>query len=122
MRSSENSSQRQASLISAGHQTAVLRRQLYASPGAGNSRTGWLGRLLQICGGSGQELGEKRRIVAGLLNAVEIIHPDSFIVATQGKRIYGGRSHGKLCGELKKKPSERTREFLPFLLPVREKE
>ena len=85
---SEIRSRGQASLIGAGHQTAVLRGASYASPMAKfQDEMAGVGYFLFI-----EELeknfeSKKEKIVAGLKRAMaEIIRPDSFMVNYTGER------------------------------------
>ena len=107
----ELKSRGQASLIGAGHQTAVLRGSSYASPMAKfQDEMAGVGyyKFVEDLDKNFQE--KKDEIVAGLLNAVEeIIRPDSFMVSYTGERESVEQIQ-KLCGELKKSLPERTRE------------
>ena len=99
----------QASLIGAGHQTAVLRGTSYASPMAKfQDEMAGVGyyKFVEDLDKNFQE--KKEEIVAGLLNAVEeIIRPDSFMVSYTGERESVEQIQ-KLCGELKKSLPQRT--------------
>ena len=105
----EIKSRGQASLIGAGHQTAVLRGTSYASPMAKfQDEMAGVGyyKFVEALDKNFQE--KKDEIVAGLLNAVEeIIRPDSFMVSYTGERESVEQIR-KLCGELKKSLPERT--------------
>ena len=105
----EIKSRGQASLIGAGHQTAVLRGSSYASPMAKfQDEMAGVGyyKFVEDLDKNFQE--KKEEIVAGLLNAVEeIIRPDSFMVSYTGERESVEQIQ-KLCGELKKSLPERT--------------
>ena len=105
----EIKSRGQASLIGAGHQTAVLRGTSYASPMAKfQDEMAGVGyyKFVEDLDKNFQE--KKEEIVAGLLNAVEeIIRTDSFIVSYTGERESVEQIQ-KLCGELKKSLPERT--------------
>ena len=105
----EIKSRGQASLIGAGHQTAVLRGTSYASPMAKfQDEMAGVGyyKFVEDLDKNFQE--KKEEIVAGLLNAVEeIIRPDSFIVSYTGERGSVEQIQ-KLCGELKKSLPQRT--------------
>lgn len=105
----EIKSRGQASLIGAGHQTAVLRGTSYASPMAKfQDEMAGVGyyKFVEDLDKNFQE--KKEEIVAGLLNAVEeIIRPDSFMVSYTGERESVEQIQ-KLCGELKKSLPERT--------------
>ena len=107
----ELKSRGQASLIGAGHQTAVLRGSSYASPMAKfQDEMAGVGyyKFVEDLDKNFQE--KKDEIVAGLLNAVEeIIRPDSFMVSYTGERESVEQIQ-KLCVELKKSLPERTRE------------
>ena len=107
----EIKSRGQASLIGAGHQTAVLRGTSYASPMAKfQDEMAGVGyyKFVENLDKNFQE--KKDEIVAGLLNAVEeIIRPDSFMVSYTGERESVEQIQ-KLCVELKKSLPERTRE------------
>ena len=99
----------QASLIGAGHQTAVLRGTSYASPMAKfQDEMAGVGyyKFVEDLDKNFQE--KKEEIVAGLLNPVEeIIRPDSFMVSYTGERESVEQIQ-KLCGELKKSLPQRT--------------
>ena len=105
----ELKSRGQASLIGAGHQTAVLRGSSYASPMAKfQDEMAGVGyyKFVEDLDKNFQE--KKDEIVAGLLNAVEeIIRPDSFMVSYTGERESVEQIQ-KLCGELKKSLPQRT--------------
>lgn len=105
----EIKSRGQASLIGAGHQTAVLRGTSYASPMAKfQDEMAGVGyyKFVEDLDKNFQE--KKEEIVAGLLNAVEeIIRPDSFMVSYTGERESVEQIQ-KLCGELKKSLPQRT--------------
>ena len=105
----EIKSRGQASLIGAGHQTAVLRGTSYASPMAKfQDEMAGVGyyKFVEDLDKNFQE--KKEEIVAGLLNAVEeIIRPDSFMVSYTGERGSVEQIQ-KLCGELKKSLPQRT--------------
>lgn len=105
----EIKSRGQASLIGAGHQTAVLRGTSYASPMAKfQDEMAGVGyyKFVEDLDKNFQE--KKDEIVAGLLNAVEeIIRPDSFMVSYTGERESVEQIQ-KLCGELKKSLPQRT--------------
>ena len=105
----EIKSRGQASLIGAGHQTAVLRGTSYASPMAKfQDEMAGVGyyKFVEDLDKNFQE--KKDEIVAGLLNAVEeIIRPDSFMVSCTGERESVEQIQ-KLCGELKKSLPQRT--------------
>ena len=105
----EIKSRGQASLIGAGHQTAVLRGSSYASPMAKfQDEMAGVGyyKFVEDLDKNFQE--KKDEIVAGLLNAVEeIIRPDSFMVSYTGERESVEQIQ-KLCGELKKSLPQRT--------------
>ena len=105
----ELKSRGQASLIGAGHQTAVLRGSSYASPMAKfQDEMAGVGyyKFVEDLDKNFQE--KKEEIVAGLLNAVEeIIRPDSFMVSYTGERESVEQIQ-KLCGELKKSLPQRT--------------
>ena len=105
----EIKSRGQASLIGAGHQTAVLRGTSYASPMAKfQDEMAGVGyyKFVEDLDKNFQE--KKEEIVAGLLNAVEeIIRTDSFMVSYTGERESVEQIQ-KLCGELKKSLPERT--------------
>ena len=105
----EIKSRGQASLIGAGHQTAVLRGTSYASPMAKfQDEMAGVGyyKFVEDLDKNFQE--KKEEIVAGLLNAVEeIIRTDSFMVGYTGERESVEQIQ-KLCGELKKSLPERT--------------
>ena len=105
----EIKSRGQASLIGAGHQTAVLRGSSYASPMAKfQDEMAGVGyyKFVEDLDKNFQE--KKDEIVAGLLNAVEeIIRPDSFMVSYTGERE-SVELIQKLCAELKKSLPERT--------------
>lgn len=105
----EIKSRGQASLIGAGHQTAVLRGTSYASPMAKfQDEMAGVGyyKFVEDLDKNFQE--KKEEIVAGLLNAVEeIIRPDSFMVSCTGERESVEQIQ-KLCGELKKSLPQRT--------------
>ena len=107
----EIKSRGQASLIGAGHQTAVLRGTSYASPMAKfQDEMAGVGyyKFVEDLDKNFQE--KKEEIVAGLLNAVEeIIRPDSFMVSYTGERESVEQIQ-KLCGELKKSLPQRTRQ------------
>lgn len=107
----EIKSRGQASLIGAGHQTAVLRGTSYASPMAKfQDEMAGVGyyKFVEDLDKNFQE--KKEEIVAGLLNAVEeIIRPDSFMVSYTGERGSVEQIQ-KLCGELKKSLPQRTRQ------------
>ena len=105
----ELKSRGQASLIGAGHQTAVLRGSSYASPMAKfQDEMAGVGyyKFVEDLDKNFQE--KKDEIVAGLLNAVEeIIRPDSFMVSYTGERESVEQIQ-KLCGGLKKSLPQRT--------------
>lgn len=105
----EIKSRGQASLIGAGHQTAVLRGTSYASPMAKfQDEMAGVGyyKFVEDLDKNFQE--KKEEIVAGLLNAVEeIIRTDSFMVSYTGERGSVEQIQ-KLCGELKKSLPQRT--------------
>ena len=105
----EIKSRGQASLIGAGHQTAVLRGSSYASPMAKfQDEMAGVGyyKFVEDLDKNFQE--KKDEIVAGLLNAVEeIIRPDSFMVSYTGERESVEQIQ-KLCAELKKSLPKRT--------------
>ena len=105
----EIKSRGQASLIGAGHQTAVLRGTSYASPMAKfQDEMAGVGyyKFVEDLDKNFQE--KKEEIVAGLLNAVEeIIRTDSFMVSYTGERESVEQIQ-KLCGELKKSLPQRT--------------
>ena len=107
----EIKSRGQASLIGAGHQTAVLRGTSYASPMAKfQDEMAGVGyyKFVEDLDKNFQE--KKEEIVAGLLNAVEeIIRTDSFMVSYTGERESLEQIQ-KLCGELKKSLPQRTRQ------------
>lgn len=107
----EIKSRGQASLIGAGHQTAVLRGTSYASPMAKfQDEMAGVGyyKFVEDLDKNFQE--KKEEIVAGLLNAVEeIIRTDSFMVSYTGERGSVEQIQ-KLCGELKKSLPQRTRQ------------
>ena len=107
----EIKSRGQASLIGAGHQTAVLRGTSYASPMAKfQDEMAGVGYYKFVEDLDKNFQKKKEEIVAGLLNAVEeIIRPDSFMVSYTGERESVEQIQ-KLCGELKKSLPQRTRQ------------
>ena len=107
----EIKSRGQASLISAGHQTAVLRGASYSSPMARyQDEMAGVGyyKFIEDLEKNFQE--KKDEIVAGLQNAMaEIIRPDSFMVSYTGERE-SLEDMKALCASLKKSLPESSCE------------